>query len=68
MGLGLSIARSIIVDKHGGSLTFLTNEGVGTTFAIRLPLVPPAAAKPSPGKKELRDYEPSTAREANIVR
>ena len=68
MGLGLSIARSIIVDKHGGSLTFLTNEGVGTTFAIRLPLVPPAAAKLSPGKKELRDYEPSTAREANIVR
>jgi len=37
-GQGLSIARSVIVDKHHGSLTFETVQGVGTTFLIRLPL------------------------------
>ena len=37
-GQGLSIARSVIVDKHGGSLTFETAVGQGTTFIIRLPL------------------------------
>jgi PAS domain S-box-containing protein len=36
-GQGLSIARSVIVDKHGGSLHFETEEGQGTTFIIRLP-------------------------------
>ncbi|MBI5545661.1 MAG: PAS domain S-box protein [Deltaproteobacteria bacterium] len=37
-GQGLSIARSIIADKHGGELTFETEVGKGTTFIIRLPL------------------------------
>lgn len=37
-GQGLAIARSIIVDKHGGTLNFLTEMGQGTTFFIRLPL------------------------------
>jgi PAS domain S-box-containing protein len=36
-GQGLSIARSVIVDKHQGSIHFETEEGVGTTFTIRLP-------------------------------
>ena len=36
-GQGLTIARSIVV-KHGGSLTFETESGKGTTFEIRLPL------------------------------
>ena len=36
-GQGLSIARSIIHEKHGGSLTFETEAGKGTTFFIRLP-------------------------------
>jgi PAS domain S-box-containing protein len=36
-GQGLAIARSVIVDKHGGSLHFETEEGKGTTFIIRLP-------------------------------
>ncbi|HZO91988.1 MAG TPA: ATP-binding protein, partial [Chthonomonadaceae bacterium] len=38
-GQGLAIARSIIVDKHGGTLEFETDIGRGTTFIIRLPLV-----------------------------
>ena len=36
-GQGLAIARSVVVDKHQGSLTFETREGHGTTFIIRLP-------------------------------
>jgi signal transduction histidine kinase len=37
-GQGLAIARSVIVDKHGGSIHFETEEGKGTSFIIRLPL------------------------------
>jgi signal transduction histidine kinase len=44
-GQGLAIARSVVVDKHGGSLTFDTEVGAGTTFYIRLPLAPAAAAQ-----------------------
>ena len=36
-GQGLAISRSI-VNKHGGSLTFESTEGCGTTFFVRLPL------------------------------
>jgi PAS domain S-box-containing protein len=36
-GQGLAIARSVIVDKHGGSIHFESEEGKGTTFIIRLP-------------------------------
>jgi len=37
-GQGLSIARSVVVEKHGGKLTFETETGKGTTFYIRLPI------------------------------
>jgi PAS domain S-box-containing protein len=37
-GQGLSIARATVVDKHGGTLTFETEVGKGTTFVMRLPL------------------------------
>lgn len=37
-GQGLAIARSVVVDKHGGSLSFETEVGQGTTFVIRLPI------------------------------
>jgi len=36
-GQGLAIARSVVVDKHGGSIDFETEDGKGTTFVIRLP-------------------------------
>lgn len=36
-GQGLAIAHSVIVDKHGGTITFDTEPGEGTTFVIRLP-------------------------------
>jgi len=37
-GQGLAIARSIVVTKHGGALTFESEVGKGTTFTIRLPI------------------------------
>jgi signal transduction histidine kinase len=37
-GQGLAIARSVIVNKHGGTLRFETECGKGTTFIIRLPI------------------------------
>jgi signal transduction histidine kinase/HAMP domain-containing protein len=37
-GQGLAIARSVIVDKHGGDLTVETVVGKGTTFHLRLPI------------------------------
>ena len=36
-GQGLAIARSVVVDKHRGTIHFETAEGRGTTFVIRLP-------------------------------
>jgi signal transduction histidine kinase len=37
-GQGLAIARSVIVEKHGGRLTFDTAIGAGSQFYIRLPI------------------------------
>ena len=43
-GQGLAIARSVVVEKHGGTLHFETEVGKGTTFYIRLPIDGPASA------------------------
>jgi signal transduction histidine kinase/DNA-binding NarL/FixJ family response regulator len=40
-GQGLAIAHAAIVDKHAGDITVESEEGVGTVFTIRLPLVEP---------------------------
>jgi two-component system NtrC family sensor kinase len=40
-GQGLAIARAIVVDRHGGSLSFDTAPDRGTTFVIRLPIAGP---------------------------
>jgi signal transduction histidine kinase len=37
-GQGLAIARTVIVEKHKGTLHFETELGKGTTFFIRLPV------------------------------
>ena len=37
-GQGLAIARSVVVDKHQGTLRFETEVGKGTTFIVQLPL------------------------------
>ncbi len=37
-GQGLTIARSVIVDKHGGKLSVNSEVGRGTTFTISIPI------------------------------
>lgn len=37
-GQGLAIARSLVVGRHGGQLSFETEWGKGTAFTIRLPI------------------------------
>ena len=43
-GQGLALARSVIAERHHGTVQFETELGRGTTFVIRLPLV---AAEPA---------------------
>ena len=38
-GQGLSLAHSVIVENHGGEITFESEVGVGTTFMIKLPSI-----------------------------
>jgi signal transduction histidine kinase len=43
-GHGLAIARTVVAERHGGSLTFETASGEGTTFHVRLPIAGSALA------------------------
>jgi PAS domain S-box-containing protein len=44
-GQGLTIAHSVVVQQHGGTIEFETELGKGTTFLVRLPLQPGPAAQ-----------------------
>jgi signal transduction histidine kinase len=37
-GLGMSITRDIIENKHGGKVSFTSTEGEGTTFTFTIPI------------------------------
>lgn len=43
-GQGLAIAHAIVCEEHGGTLTFESDQGKGTTFFIELPLRQKVAA------------------------
>jgi signal transduction histidine kinase len=49
-GQGLTIARSIVVERHGGQLWFETEPGRGSTFFVRLPVAgaPPGTRRDTP--------------------
>jgi signal transduction histidine kinase len=36
-GQGLALAHTLIHDHHGGTITFESAPGAGTTFTVRLP-------------------------------
>ena len=37
-GQGLALVRTLVMDRHSGTITFTTVPGAGTTFTVRLPL------------------------------
>jgi len=53
-GQGLAIAHSVVTEKHGGTLTFETEVGRGTTFCVRLPLLGNAPAQENTRVEEAR--------------
>lgn len=50
-GQGLAIVHSIVVTKHGGTISFNTEVGKGTTFFVRLPV------SDTPGNVEVKAPE-----------
>ena len=55
-GQGLAIARSIVVDRHGGTLTFGPNGNQGTVFVVTLPLAPEGSGARAPA--EIPSFRP----------
>ncbi|MGD0479972.1 MAG: PAS domain S-box protein [Terracidiphilus sp.] len=49
-GQGLAIARSVIMERHKGTLTFESEVGKGTTFHIRLPVT----TEENPAERKMR--------------
>ncbi len=61
-GQGLALAHSVIVQRHGGQITFDVQEGIGTTFTIHLPLdenSPASASVSTPASSHLKPTEPN---------
>jgi len=49
-GQGLAISRAAVVGKHGGTLSFQSEQGMGTVFRIILPIAgKPGSARPGGG-------------------
>jgi signal transduction histidine kinase len=49
IGLGLSTSHRIVTEKHKGEIRVESRPGL-TRFTVRLPVVPPSAAGPAPGR------------------
>jgi signal transduction histidine kinase len=41
-GQGLALVRTLVTDRHGGTIDFTSTVGVGTVFTVRLPVGGPA--------------------------
>ncbi|MCP4308990.1 MAG: hypothetical protein GY788_29780 [bacterium] len=52
LGQGLSIARSIVVDHHAGSIEVQSEMGIGSTFEIRLPIRAPDSDSSQPADQD----------------
>jgi signal transduction histidine kinase len=60
-GQGLALARSVVVEKHGGALTFDTEMGRGTTFHVRIPVNGVAAPAPGSAAGQSMRFSPEGA-------
>ena len=49
-GQGLSVVYGTIVKRHGGTVTFESEVGKGTTFILRLPIVSRETVQESKGQ------------------
>ena len=54
-GLGLSMAREMIEDAHGGTINFESEPGVGTTFHIIIPIEQPKAVETASGAPQIAE-------------
>ncbi len=54
-GQGLTIARDIVVNKHGGSIRFETRTGKGTTFIVHLPIRGIVKGRNADGRSPMTD-------------
>jgi signal transduction histidine kinase len=52
-GQGLTMVYGSVVKRHGGTVTFETEVGRGTTFIVRLPLKPKVEAEAKPRPTEI---------------
>jgi signal transduction histidine kinase len=62
-GQGLAIARSVVVEKHGGEIAVESDVGKGAAFIIRLPLHGTASGSANPSQthgKGNRQHGPTT--------
>jgi CheY-like chemotaxis protein len=67
LGIGLTLVRSF-VEMHGGSVTGASDgPGRGSTFVVRLPLMPPAAEQPSTVAEQTAVAAPKTPRRVIVV-
>jgi signal transduction histidine kinase len=55
-GQGLAISRSIVVDRHGGEISFETEMGQGTTFTVCIPIQPQSDPKKGDNYEEERSF------------
>lgn len=52
-GQGLPLIRSLIVDRHQGSINFTSDFGAGTVFTVRLPVDSTLASESTPAQEEV---------------
>lgn len=60
-GQGLALAHSVVVEQHGGGITFETEPGRGTTFFVRIPAT---VAEGASRGKQSGQQDPGSARES----
>jgi signal transduction histidine kinase len=59
-GQGLAFVYNSIVKKHGGTVTFETETGKGTTFIIHLPITPHVNGAGAPNRVAVSAEDPAS--------